>query len=353
MDRLEATCQIQANQCLLQDFARLRKVFISVILFLLRVYIRKEFNEAYSFQAKQYGPLFAAAASDVTGQNPMSISSQAFDIHPVNDWIVLGIQDTNLIVYDYKRQNVLHNFLLSSIDDKLKEERINWMSIQRDPHYAGYRKNLPEIDLKRGVIRLVKFYDKKTRILFKRFASPNYKVCDSLREHEDRLGNYIIIVTDIRVFFFDYVSYKVKELKASQLLNTDSDSKIYITSVEFLHQNVYFGYSGKYLLNLMLNIRIDGTIASWDMRKWQLDKRWSTGNKSIIGMIVVNNEFLVSCNNETINVWNITDNEYKNVAKLKPMSEHGPILDVEKLSSTFNTNKICTYHERYSFLLKC
>jgi hypothetical protein len=205
-----------------------------------------DFNESYSFQSRQYGPLFTSSTTPdlPSAQNPLSISSQAFDIHPVNDWIALGIQDSNIVVYDYKRQNILHNFALSLIDDKPKEERANWLTLQRDPHYTGPRKNLPEIDLKRGTVRFVKFYDKKTRILYKRLASANYKVCEPLREHEDRIGNYIIIVTDIRVFFLDYVSYKIKELKASQLLNTDSDSKIYITSVEFLHNIVYFGYSG-------------------------------------------------------------------------------------------------------------
>jgi hypothetical protein len=191
--------------------------------------------------------MFSQGTSELPSvQSVISISSQAWDIHPVNDWVVLGIQDTNMVVYDYKRQNILHNFLLSSIDDKLKEERTNLMAIQRDSHYSGYRKNIPEIDLKKGIIRFLKFYDKKTRVLNKRLASSNYRMCEGLREHEDRIGNYIIIVTDIRVFFLDYVSYKVKELKASQLLNTDSDSKIYITSVEFHQSNVYFGYSGIY-----------------------------------------------------------------------------------------------------------
>jgi hypothetical protein len=36
---------------------------------------------------------------------------------------------------------------------------------------------------------------------------------------------------------------------------------------------------------------IDGTVCSWDMRKWQLEKRWSTGSKSILGIIVVSSVF--------------------------------------------------------------
>jgi hypothetical protein len=70
---------------------------------------------------------------------------------------------------------LLHEFQLASIDEKLREERLNLISLQRDPMYSGPRRGIPEAEVstvrKIGAVKFLRFYDKKTRCFQKKVGA--------------------------------------------------------------------------------------------------------------------------------------------------------------------------------------
>jgi hypothetical protein len=93
---------------------------------------------------------------------------------------------------------------------------------------------------------------------------------EMIREHEDRIGNYIIVVTEFRILFIDYTSYRVREIRPGALFGEHRTS---IHCIEFVNNLVLFGCG-------------DGAIFTWDVRKWKPAKRLIGGHsKAITSMI--------------------------------------------------------------------
>eukprot|EP01080_Neovahlkampfia_damariscottae_P010372 gene10372-2901_t len=238
------------------------------------------------------------------------------DIHPVKPWILFSEKksNSNVVLYDYEEETILHQFSLLSIYDSKKQE-INILKMLEKsynnitlPEYDEHYLKLDKV----GEIKKIKLYDpdiiywkiqnmefaegsKKDSILSKIIINTSFagsiatqqsfkskvsgeklRLTKRLKYNPRREPRCIAIQTDTRFTLFKYdedtSGYIFDEVKSSQLENKT------IVTFEFL-----------YNLPLVALGCSDGAIRFWNYSTGQVenDRKIQAHSKSILKMIVV------------------------------------------------------------------
>ena len=88
----------------------------------------------------------------------------AYDVHPIKPWLLTAHDNANIVLWDYERKAVLHEFSLNSIDDDKKDAVLLQKQVEKDPEYKGPRiGDQPIRQDKPGGIKCVRFFDEDCR----------------------------------------------------------------------------------------------------------------------------------------------------------------------------------------------
>eukprot|EP01094_Clydonella_sp_ATCC50884_P009024 TRINITY_DN1855_c0_g1_i1.p1 TRINITY_DN1855_c0_g1~~TRINITY_DN1855_c0_g1_i1.p1 ORF type:complete len:851 (+),score=306.79 TRINITY_DN1855_c0_g1_i1:147-2699(+) len=193
----------------------------------------------------------------------------AHDMHPFKPWVVTGHENGNVTLWDYNTQNILISFFVNEIDEGTREQLNILRAAERSPDYKGSKDAEAQLKAlekaKVGAIRSVRFMDKDTQkaafllrqrirrrkqreggsapppaatsasssqlkeggsptVPERRQRRPTLMAADSRKFRKERKQEtnlfecqWMLVLTEYRMFMYDYVTQEVKELPSSGL----------------------------------------------------------------------------------------------------------------------------------------
>lgn len=179
-----------------------------------------------------------------------------YDFHPTEPWIVICYDNNKNVIWDYNKRKKVKEFALETI-------------IQR---IVGESKPAELDKQKMGRVQFIKFYDKSTleANLCSKMVGSKFS-----RQHKQKiestfLDSWLIVVTELRVLFFDYIASLTREIKLSEL--GGKEQKICEVFWEGAPNLIAFG-------------GVDGVLRLWDWERWELVKSLN-GHKGTVTSII-------------------------------------------------------------------
>eukprot|EP01103_Thecamoeba_quadrilineata_P016941 TRINITY_DN5833_c0_g1_i2.p1 TRINITY_DN5833_c0_g1~~TRINITY_DN5833_c0_g1_i2.p1 ORF type:complete len:950 (-),score=149.30 TRINITY_DN5833_c0_g1_i2:474-3323(-) len=237
------------------------------------------------------------------------------DVHPYLSWVVTAGQKNGVVtIWDYQTSKIINELSLQSFEEE-----------KREGLPAGTKTSNEE--KKMGLIRVVKFYDiltiKHKLLLESVEDKQNSKMSfETTSKTAQTAPSLVIILTENRVYLYDYFTLQVSELKLSSFDNRPQ------YSVEFLSCGSSLLFGGD-----------DGKIRIWDCEKREVIDKLQGGHvKAVIKLFSLkvfiatsSIQYLLSAGFDgNLCLWNVATLElYSTNKKMIPTNEF--------ISFSFNT----------------
>eukprot|EP01104_Vermistella_antarctica_P020698 TRINITY_DN896_c2_g1_i1.p1 TRINITY_DN896_c2_g1~~TRINITY_DN896_c2_g1_i1.p1 ORF type:complete len:1082 (+),score=249.37 TRINITY_DN896_c2_g1_i1:448-3693(+) len=242
----------------------------------------------------------------------------AYNVHPFKPWVVTVCESSNVVIWDYADQKVVHEFNINCVDEEKRNEKQLQQYVDKGPNYKPPKETTGKKEEKGkiGVVKCVKFVDRDTcrykkvvehsrserrRQAQATTATPGM-VDTTLPTQPDAPfwahTNFVVVITEYRVIFFDYVTTTIEEVRPSAL-----ESKFQMCVEHFvLSPLLAFGGS-------------DGIIRLWNFAQSKPHGKLAGAHKAVVAVFAFmsdNVEYLLSAGAEgNICLWDLVTNENK------------------------------------------